>query len=56
MRTILAAQGARVVDGPTAAGAYVLHIDGRNATDAINALRQSSDVVLAEPITGDGRP
>jgi len=56
MRTILAAQGARVVDGPTAAGAYVLHIDGPSATDAINALRQSSDVVLAEPITSDGRP
>jgi len=56
MRTILAAQGARVVDGPTAAGAYVLHIDGPSATDAINALRQSSDVVLAEPITCDGRP
>jgi len=56
MRTLLAAQGARVVDGPTAAGAYVLHIEGPSATDAINALRQSSDVVLAEPITSDGRP
>jgi len=56
MRTILAAEGARVIDGPTAAGAYVLRLDGRSATDAINALRQSREVVLAEPIASDGRP
>jgi anti-sigma factor RsiW len=56
MRTILAAQGARVVDGPTAAGAYILRLDGRGPADAVNALRQSSEVVLAEPIANDGRP
>lgn len=56
MRAILAAQGARMVDGPTAAGAYVLRIDGRRPADAIDALRQSSEVVLAEPIASDGRP
>jgi anti-sigma factor RsiW len=56
MRALLAAQGARVVDGPTAAGAYVLRVDGRAAADAIGALRQSREVVLAEPIAGDGRP
>jgi hypothetical protein len=56
MRVILAAQGARLVDGPTAAGAYVLHLDKGNPTGAIEALRQSSQVVLAEPLTSDGRP
>lgn len=56
MRTILSAEGARVVDGPTAAGAYVLRIDDRSPADAINGLRQSSEVVLAEPIANDGRP
>jgi anti-sigma factor RsiW len=56
MRAILGAQGARVVDGPTAAGAYVLRLDGRDASSAIDGLRQSSQVVLAEPIESDGRP
>lgn len=56
MRALLAAQGARVVDGPTAAGAYVLRVDGRSPAEAIAALRQSSEVVLAEPIASDGRP
>ncbi len=56
MRAILAAQGARVVDGPTAAGAYVLRLDGHDASGAIDGLRQSSQVVLAEPIASDGRP
>jgi anti-sigma factor RsiW len=56
MRTILAAEGARVIDGPTAAGAYVLRLDGGSAADAVSALRQSHEVVLAEPIASDGRP
>jgi hypothetical protein len=56
MRTILGAQRARVIDGPTAAGAYVLRLDGRDADEAIDALRQSSQVVLAQPIASDGRP
>ena len=56
MRVVLEAQGARLVDGPTAAGAYVLHIDSGTPDDAIEALRQSSQVVLAEPLTNDGRP
>jgi hypothetical protein len=56
MRVVLGAQDARLVDGPTAAGAYVLHIDNGNPADAIKALRQSSQVVLAEPLANDGRP
>ena len=56
MRLILAAQGARVVDGPTAAGGYVLHIDSGEPAQAIEALRQSDQIVLAEPLANDGRP
>lgn len=56
MRVILSAQDARLVDGPTAAGAYVLHVDNGDPARAIDALRQSSQVVLAEPLTSDGRP
>lgn len=52
MRVILAAQGARMVDGPTAAGAYVLRVDNGQPVRALAALRQSSQVVLAEPIEG----
>ena len=54
MRVILSANDARLVDGPTAAGAYVLRIERGSAEDAIRALRQSSQVVLAEPIASDG--
>jgi anti-sigma factor RsiW len=54
MRVILSAHDARLVDGPTAAGAYVLRIERGSAEDAIRALRQSSQVVLAEPIVSDG--
>jgi len=52
---ILSAQGAKVIDGPTTAGAYVLRFD-RDAAGAIEALRRSNQVVLAEPLAGDGRP
>jgi anti-sigma factor RsiW len=54
MRVILSANDARLVDGPTAAGAYVLRIERGSTEDAIRALRQSSQVVLAEPIASDG--
>jgi hypothetical protein len=56
MRVILSAQSARLVDGPTAAGAYVLHLEDADAAAAIQALRQSQQVVLAEPLANDGRP
>jgi anti-sigma factor RsiW len=56
MSTILAARRARLVDGPTAAGAYVLRLEGGDVTEAIDALRRSNHVVLAEPIASDDRP
>ena len=49
-------QGARLVDGPTASGAYVLRLEKRAPADAVNALRQAPEVVLAEPLASDGRP
>ena len=55
MQAVLSAHGAKVIDGPTAAGAYVLRFD-RDAAGAIDGLRRSSQVVLAEPLAGDGRP
>jgi hypothetical protein len=55
LRVILAAQGARLVDGPTTAGAYVLRVDNQQPSQALAALRQSGQVVLAEPIEGSSR-
>lgn len=56
MRAILAAQNARLVDGPTAAGGYVLRIDDGKPEAAVAALRQSNQVILAERLANDGRP
>jgi hypothetical protein len=56
MRIILAAQNARLIDGPTASGAYVLHIDRGDPLAAITRLRQSNQVILAEALASDGRP
>lgn len=56
MRVILAAQGARIADGPTSAGAYILHVERGSPATAVTNLRQSTKVVLAEPLTNDGRP
>jgi len=56
MRVILSAQSARLVDGPTAAGAYVVRVDDGDPAVAIKALRESSQVLLAEPLANDGRP
>ena len=41
---------ARVVDGPTAANAYVLRIPGSTRTHVLDRLRGDSTVVLAEPL------
>ena len=41
---------ARVVDGPTASGAYVLHVADDRRQQALQALRGSGRVLLAEPL------
>ena len=50
IRTLLRATAARVVDGPTATDAYVLHVPPADRTAALQKLRKNADVVLAEPI------
>ncbi len=54
MRDALAASGARLVDGPTAAGAYVLQVPAARRADALARLRARPDVELAEPVDPAG--
>jgi hypothetical protein len=49
-RATIDAVGARLVDGPTAAGAYVLAVPGARREAALATLRKRADVVLAQPI------
>lgn len=56
LRGALRASGARVVDGPTISGAYVLHVDTTRRTDVLKRLRATSSVTLAEPIDAESRP
>ena len=55
LRQALRQAGARVVDGPTTADAYVLHVEPGRRADALSRLRANGDVQLAEPIDGDPR-
>jgi predicted anti-sigma-YlaC factor YlaD len=54
MRHVLARAGARIVDGPTTTGAYVLRIAHGGRQAAIAALRSSPGVRLAESLGGEG--
>jgi anti-sigma factor RsiW len=56
LRGLLARSGARLVDGPTASDAYVLHVAAARRNDALAGLRADSHVVLAEPIDGTAGP
>lgn len=49
-RHALMASGARLVDGPTEAGAYVLLVPGGEQGAGLAALRHDPHVTLAEPI------
>lgn len=53
LRQTLRQAGARVVDGPTAGDAYILHVEPRRRTEALARLRADDDVQLAEPIDGE---
>ncbi len=56
MRAALAAVEGRIVDGPTAAGAWTVRVDDGSRSEALGRLRQLPQVVLAEPIdAGDAR-
>lgn len=50
LRHMLNASGARLVDGPTSAAAYVLHVPAAERASALTKLRRQPDVVMAEPI------
>jgi hypothetical protein len=50
LRAALLAGQARLVDGPTAAGAYVLNVPETRRAGALTALRRRAGVVMAEPI------
>lgn len=55
MRDMLVQTGARVVDGPTASGAYVLQVADENRATALKQFRAAHQVLLAEPIDAGGR-
>ena len=56
MRAALTGAGSRVVDGPTASGAYVLRVDGNRRDTALNQLRATPGIALAEPIDRGDQP
>lgn len=55
-RQTLRTSAARLVDGPTAANAYVLAVPPTDRSAAIDRLRQQQQVVLAEPVDGAPAP
>jgi hypothetical protein len=54
LRGALLADQARLVDGPTAAGAYVLSVPAARRAAILAALRRRPSVVMAEPIDPSG--
>jgi anti-sigma factor RsiW len=50
MRRLLKDCDARLVDGPTAANAYVLHVPDAERTQTLEHLRKEAAIVLAEPL------
>jgi anti-sigma factor RsiW len=56
LRSALVSSGARLVDGPTASDAYVLHVPDKARDAALASLRANTHIMLAEPIDGDARP
>lgn len=56
LRASLLRSGARLVGGPTASDAYVLHVAQAERDTALSRLRSDGHVVLAEPIDGDAQP
>jgi hypothetical protein len=56
MRTAFVRAGSRLVDGPTASGAYVLRVDATRRDAALKQLRATPGIVLAEPIDRGDQP
>jgi anti-sigma factor RsiW len=55
MRAILTQNQARIADGPTPTGAYVLHVEPGRQAAVLQELRGDRAVVLAEPLDGAAR-
>jgi anti-sigma factor RsiW len=56
MRAALQSSAARLVDGPTAAGAYVLQVPAPRRAEALAKLRARADIELAEPLDPAAAP
>jgi len=56
MREALKASGARLVDGPTSADAYVLHVPAAERGAALANLRGRREIILAQPVDSGGAP
>ena len=56
LRDALTRSGMRIVDGPTASGAYVVRTPSDARGEALERLRQMPQVILAEPIDGSEAP
>jgi hypothetical protein len=56
LRRILVEADARLVDGPTEAGAYVLHTPPDKQAAALAGLRRRPQVVMAQPVDGPAQP
>ena len=56
VQPLLQASGARIVDGPTVTGAYLLNVDPAQAPRLLAALRAHPAVQLAEPLGAKARP
>lgn len=54
VRDVLKSAGASIVDGPTPADAYLLHVAPQQRQKAIAELQSSDHVQMAEPIDGAG--
>lgn len=56
VRALLGGAGVRIVDGPTAAGAYVLQTQDGDPQRALARLQASPAVTLAEPLAAESAP
>jgi hypothetical protein len=56
MQAALADVNARLVDGPTDTGAYMIRVDQSKREIALKRLRDNQAIALAEPIDGAARP
>lgn len=56
LRGALTSVDATIVGGPTATGAYILHVPSGARASAVSALRRRPDILLAEPIDSGRNP